>query len=71
MRFLSFKSLSISRPNTSWIIWKLKSEPLAGDFVDELDGIEFVESVVVAGNDEYDWDDAGKAAAIPPPLEAE
>lgn len=73
MRFLSFKSLSISRPNTSWIIWKLKAEPLAEDFVDELDGIEFVGNVVVvvAGNDEYDWDDAGKTAAIPPPLEAE
>lgn len=73
MRFLSFKSLSISRPNASCIIWKVKSEPFVVVVVDE-DDIGLVANVVVAGalvvgNEEYDWDDCGDAA-IPPPLEA-
>lgn len=66
MRFLSFKSLNISRPNASWSIWKLKSEPFS-DGIEDIVIVVVVAAAFVVGNDEYDWDDNGDDAAIPPP----
>lgn len=74
MRFLSFKSFSISRPNASCIIWKVNSEPFAvTTVVAELDnafGVIDIGAALVVGNEENVWDDNGDDAAIPPPLDA-
>lgn len=72
MRFRSFKSFMISRPNASCIIWNVKSEPfvvvtVVGDGI----GCDAIDAAaLVVGNDENDWDDNGDDAAFPPPLDA-
>lgn len=58
MRFLSFKSFRISRPNASCIIWKVKSEPFVvvvadGDDIGLVANVDAVAALVV-GNEEND-----------------